>query len=38
MKFNPNRDFTDNELWKDGFSAINMQSERYSPFTYNPCS
>ena len=38
MKFNPNRDFTDNELWKDGFSAINMQSERYSPFTYNPRS
>lgn len=36
--FNPNRDFSEEEIWKKNFSAINPESERFSPFTYNPRS
>lgn len=35
--FNPEREFTDNELWNhQGFGLYNVVSERYSPFTYSP--
>ncbi|MBD23405.1 MAG: hypothetical protein CMG46_00150 [Candidatus Marinimicrobia bacterium] len=34
--FNPDREFTDKELWPDGFGAYNLASDRYSPFTFGP--
>jgi cytochrome P450 len=37
--YNPDRDFSDEELWGNaGFAAYNPSSERFSPFTYNPRS
>ena len=37
--FNPDRDFLDKELWYGNtFSGTNMESERYSPFSFNPRS
>ena len=35
MKFNPDRDFTEEEIWHTNISGINMESKRYSPFSYN---
>jgi len=35
--FNPDREFTADELWNgDPFMAYNPSSDRYSPFTYAP--
>ena len=35
--FNPERKFIDSEIWDyKGFGAYNVQSERFSPFTYGP--
>ena len=35
--FNPERKFFDSEIWDyKGFGAYNVQSERFSPFTYGP--
>ena len=36
-EFNPDRDFTDEELWHNQpFAAYNPTSKRFSPFTYPP--
>ena len=36
-KFNPDREFKDNELWNnEDFAAYNPYSDRFSPFTYPP--
>lgn len=36
-KFNPDRDFKDDELWNNSvFATYNPNSERFSPFTYGP--
>ncbi len=36
-KFNPNREFLDKEIWHNkGFGGYNVQSHRFSPFTYGP--
>lgn len=36
-EFNPDRKFQDSEIWDyKGFGAYNVQSDRYSPFTYGP--
>ena len=35
--FNPYREFKDSEIWNyEGFGTTNLQSERFSPFTYGP--
>ena len=35
--FNPDRKFKDSEIWDNaGFGYYNVQSDRYSPFTYGP--
>ncbi len=34
--FNPDRKFTDKELWNETFSGYLTASERFSPFTYSP--
>ena len=35
--FNPNREFLDKEIWHNkGFGGYNVQSHRFSPFTYGP--
>ena len=35
--FNPEREFQGSEIWDHkGFGAYNVQSERFSPFTYGP--
>ena len=34
--FNPDRDFTDKELWDEIYSGYLTSSERFSPFTYSP--
>eukprot|EP00039_Didymoeca_costata_P020252 m.340615 g.340615 ORF g.340615 m.340615 type:complete len:571 (+) comp19415_c0_seq1:83-1795(+) len=34
--FNPDRNFTEHELWDNSFKAYNPASKRFSPFTYNP--
>ena len=37
LLFNPDRDFKDNEIWKEkGFAYYNPSSDRFSPFTYAP--
>ena len=37
--FNPYRKFFDSELWYgDSFSGVNLESERFSPFLYDPRS
>jgi len=36
-KFNPDREFVDDELWNNSvFASYNPNSERFSPFTYSP--
>ena len=36
-KFNPDREFKDDELWNDSvFASYNPNSDRFSPFTYGP--
>jgi len=36
-RFNPDRDFTEDELWHDQpFAAYNPSTKRFSPFTYAP--
>ena len=36
LEFNPNRQFTKNEIWTGkGFDGKNPESKRYSPFMYN---
>lgn len=36
-EFNPEREFQDSEIWDyKGFGAYNVQSDRFSPFTYGP--
>ena len=37
MKFNPDRQFTEDELWCE-FSGLNTESNRFSPFSFNPRS
>ena len=35
--FNPEREFKDSEIWHhEGFGGYNVQSDRFSPFTYGP--
>ena len=35
--FNPEREFHDSEIWDHkGFGGYNVQSDRFSPFTYGP--
>ena len=35
--FNPDRDFTEDELWHGAsFSGYNPSTKRFSPFTYPP--
>ena len=35
--FNPNRQFKNEEIWDyKGFGSYNVQSDRFSPFTYGP--
>ena len=35
--FNPSREFSDKEIWHhEGFGGYNVQSHRFSPFTYGP--
>ena len=35
--FNPDREFLDKEIWHNkGFGGYNVQSHRFSPFTYGP--
>jgi len=35
--FNPDRNFKDSEIWDyKGFGAYNLESDRFSPFTYGP--
>lgn len=35
--FNPDREWTDNEIWNSkGFAAYNPSSRRFSPFSYGP--
>ena len=35
--FNPDREFLDKEIWDhQGFGGYNVQSHRFSPFTYGP--
>jgi len=35
--FNPEREYKDSEIWDHkGFGGYNVQSERFSPFTYGP--
>lgn len=35
MIFNPYREFSNDEIWTNGFSGKNPESYRYSPFMYN---
>ena len=35
LEFNPDRNFTEDEIWHTNMSGINMESSRYSPFSYN---
>ena len=35
MVFNPDRNFTEDEIWHNNMSGINMESKRYSPFSFN---
>ena len=36
-QFNPDRQWLDNEIWRDsGFAAYNPSSQRFSPFSYAP--
>lgn len=36
-EFNPHRKFKDEEIWSyKGFGTTNIQSDRFSPFTYGP--
>jgi cytochrome P450 len=34
--FNPERDFTEYEIWNKPFNLYHTESDRFSPFTYSP--